>query len=327
MIKLGIIGAFWLTDEFIKAVKMSDGICYYAQYSRNIDRAREYGRKNGACVFYDDLESMAGDPNIDAVYIASPNMLHYSQSKLFLMSKKHVICEKPICVTVDEYEELCALARENGVIYMEAMLNIHIGWAHKLKARLTELGRVVSARFDFNQRSSKLDRVRKGEMFSSFDKNSCGGALMDLGVYCTSLATFLFGMPVSVYAKGHFSDNGADLSDTLVLEYEGFECVCTVSKINESIARSEIICENGVVSLGNLSQLQNTRIIASGNTEILHGNNTFHYSMIYEINSFLSYIDGDICGYEKNVALTGMSVRLIEALRAKTGYDIKSVNI
>ena len=149
---------------------------------------------------------------------------------------------------------------------------------------------------------------------------------MDLGVYCTSLATFLFGMPVSVYAKGHFSDNGADLSDTLVLEYGDFECVCTVSKINESVARSEIICETGVVTLGNLSQLQNIRITASNNTELLHGTNTFHESMIYEIHSFVSYINGDIRGYERNTALTGMSVRLLENLRAETGYDIQSVN-
>ena len=205
---------------------------------------------------------MARDPEIDAVYIASPNMLHYSQSKLFLKAKKHVICEKPICVSVDEYDELCALAKENNVVYMEAMLNVHIGWAQELKRRLKDFGRVVGARFDFNQRSSKIDRVRNGEMFSSFDKKSCGGALMDLGVYCTSLATFLFGEPSSVYAKGHFSDNGADLSDTVVLEYDGFECVCTVSKINESVARSEIVCENGVITFSQLGSVTNDQLIS-----------------------------------------------------------------
>ncbi len=329
MIKIAVIGTFWLVEEFIKAIKMSDGIMYYAQYSRNIEKARSFGKERGASVFYDDLYKMANDPDIDAVYIASPNMLHYAQSKIFIQAGKHVICEKPISVTAGEYRELLSLAKKHNVIYMEAMLNVHVKWAKELKRLTDRSGGVVCARFDFCQRSSKLDRVEKGMMFSSFDRECCGGALMDLGVYGTSLAAYLFGKPIDIFAQGHFSKNGADLSNTIVLIYDGFECVLTVSKLCESSARSEILCKNTVISMENISQLQmlvshDSFGIEKNEKRIIHGRNDFPKSMKYEINDFLSYINGNIKEYEENGKLTEMSIETLELIRKKTGYKIKS---
>lgn len=327
MINIGVIGAFWLTDEFIKAIEMTDGVCYFAQYSRDLEKAKAYGTERGAVVFYDDLYKMACDDRIDAIYIASPNMLHYAQSKLFINAGKHVICEKPVCVTLSEYNELAALAKEKNVIYMEAMLNIHIEWAKELKRIVSESKGVMCARLDFCQKSSKLERVEKGMMFSSFDKECCGGALMDLGVYGTSLVTYLFGMPKEVFAKGHFSEKGADLYDTVVLSYENFDCVLTVSKLCESAARSEILCRDVTVTLGNISQLQMLKADDGSEQRLLHGTNGFPESMKYEIKDFLSYINGDTASYEENTKLTGMSIELLELIRKKIGYEIKSAQL
>ena len=65
---------------------------------------------------------MAADEEIDAVYIASPNRLHYEQSKLFLQHGKHVICEKPITVEPEELQELQELAQQKNLIYIEALI-------------------------------------------------------------------------------------------------------------------------------------------------------------------------------------------------------------
>ena len=327
MINIGVIGGFWLTDEFIKAIKMTKGARYVAQYSRDIKKAEAYGKERGAFLFYDDLINMANDERIDAVYIASPNMLHYAQSKLMLDAGKHVICEKPVCVTHSEYNELCCLAKEKNVIYMEAMLNTHIEWAKKLKKAINEGGKVICAKLDFCQKSSKLERVEKGMMFSSFDKECCGGALMDLGVYATSLSTYLFGMPKSIFANGQFSENGADLSDTAVLSYEGFDCVISLSKLCESAARSEILCKNSTITMGNISQLQMLKVNNGQETRMLHGRNSFAKSMKDELSDFLSYIAGDKKSNEENSKLTAMSIKLLEQIREKIGYDIKSVKL
>ena len=58
-IRIGIIGTFWLTDEFIKAIKMSEEVEYYAQYSRDPEKAASYGKQHGARVYYSDIEDMA----------------------------------------------------------------------------------------------------------------------------------------------------------------------------------------------------------------------------------------------------------------------------
>ena len=327
-IRIGIIGTFWLTDEFIKAIKMSEEVEYYAQYSRDPEKAASYGKQHGARVYYSDIEDMANDSELDAVYIAVPNMLHYKYSKLFLSAKKHVICEKPITVTVDEFDELSSIAKENNLIYMEAMMNIHVSWASIMKQELADLGSVVVAKLDFNQRSSKLDRINRGEMFSSFDKECCGGALMDLGIYCTSLATYLFGMPNGVSATGHFSENGADLADTVVLEYGNFECIFTISKLCESVARSEILCTDGAITFKNVSQLQMCKLIKDSKEKIIHGTNSFPESMIYEINNFVSYIkdrnNENRLLYEKNTRYTRSSLQLLEKIRNDIGYQIES---
>ena len=251
-------------------------------------------------------------------------MVHYKQSKLFIEAKKHVICEKPITVTLDEFKELSDLADDNNVVYIEAMMNVHVAWANDLKKIIdSNKENIVSAHFDFSQRSSKLERVKNGEHISTFDKESCGGALMDLGVYCTSLATYLFGYPKKITANAHYSTNGVDLTDTVIVEYPTFDCTFTISKLSESIARSEILLGESAVTFKNVSQIQNLVLHSQTQKSAIHGENTFSESMIYEINDILKYIGGDKKGYLENRQYTEYSIRLLEEIRNQIRYKIK----
>ena len=321
MINFAVIGGFWLTDEFIKAIKESEGVRYYAQYSRKIEKAEEYGKARGAVKYYSDLRELANDKDIDAVYIASPNRYHYEQSKLMIDAGKHVLCEKPITPTTDEFKELSELADKKGVIYSEAMMNIHHPCIKELKNLIDSSGEIVHVRFDFDQRSSKLEKWKSGESFSTFSKSSFGGAIMDLGVYVTSLATYLFGMPADVFALGHFNKDGADMKDTFVLIYDDFEVVCTISKLAESSIRSEILCDKNVITFDNISRLEN--IVSHGENEmIISNNNSFVECMKHEISDLKTYIEGGREEYIINRGYTEMSVNLLEKLRKKTGYII-----
>jgi len=315
---MAVIGSFWLTEEMIKAVNGRDDIRYYSQYSRDLSRAIEFGKNKGAVKFYDDLEDLAGCQDIDIVYIASPNAFHYEQTKKLLMSGKHVLCEKPATLHADQFRELCAIADNKGVIYMEAMMNIHQDSASKLKEVITKGGDVISARIDFNQRSSKLDRWKAGENFSTFSKETGGGALNDLGVYITSLVTFLFGKPADVFAKASYNESGADMKDTAVLIYDGFEVICTMSKLAESIIRSEILCENVSVRFDNVSRLENIEKHTSEEIKRISEKKSFVECMNYELDDFLSYMKGSREGYMKCRALTEMSLELLERIRNAT---------
>ena len=106
MIRFATVGTGWIVGEFLRGAKEVPEVEYVACYSRTRERGELFAREWGAQKVYTDLEQMAQDDAIDAVYIASPNSLHYEQSKLFLQNGKHVICEKPITVEPEQLEEL-----------------------------------------------------------------------------------------------------------------------------------------------------------------------------------------------------------------------------
>lgn len=318
--RIGIVGTFWLSETFARALWQVKGIELGAVCSRTLAKAQAFIKGYPDAAAYDEPAEMAADESIDAVYIAVPNAQHYELSKLFLEAGKHVLCEKPVCVHIEEYEELLALAKSKNLVFLEAMMNCHVPQLQLLKNLLAKAGSPVTARIDFCQRSSKIDRVRAGESFSTFSKASCGGALMDLGVYSVYLALNLFGYPKSVSAKAVYLGD-VDVTDTVILEYDGFHAVLTLSKLAESTARSEILCEKGTITLSGVSQLQEIAYIPVGGKKEMHyGRNEFAASMAHEIADFVAYTKRK--RFDDMIALSRASINLLSEIRSQIGYDI-----
>ena len=148
-IRFASIGTGWIAGEFLKGAREVEGLEYTACYSRSQEKGEEFAKQWGAQKVYTDLEAMAEDKEIDAVYIASPNALHYSQSKLFLQHGKHVICEKPITVEPEQLMELQQLAEQKGFVYMEALIGVYLPEMRILQGAVERLGGVHLARLDF----------------------------------------------------------------------------------------------------------------------------------------------------------------------------------
>ncbi|MBQ8382267.1 MAG: Gfo/Idh/MocA family oxidoreductase [Clostridia bacterium] len=319
--KIAIIGTFWLSETFAQAVSRVDDIEVGAICSRSIDKARAFADAHApgaAC--YSDPTELATDTAIDAVYIATPNVTHYALSKQMLTAGKHVLCEKPICVHLEEYEELLVIAKAKGLVYLEAMMNAHLPQLKAVQEVLKTAGEVVSARLDFSQRSSKIDRVQQGEVFSTFSKAACGGALMDLGVYSVYMVLQLFGYPKTVDA---YSTPICDVdgTDTVILGYDGYQAVLTISKLAESRIRSEVVCKDGTLTLGLLSRLQAVDYyLHGGEKRTIFGTSDFAESMTWEIKDFLSYVNG--ADYSYMQALSRDSIRLLTEIREKIKYHI-----
>lgn len=318
--RIGIVGTFWLSETFAHALWQVKGVELGAVCSRTLAKAQAFAAGYPDVTVYDNPNALAEDRTIDAVYLAVPNAQHYEHSKLFLNAGKHVLCEKPICVHIEQYEELLAIANEKRLVFLEAMMNCHVPQLTMLKNILSEAGDVVTARIDFCQRSSKIDRVRAGETFSTFSKAACGGALMDLGVYSVYLVLSLFGYPKSVTAKAVYLGD-VDCTDTVILEYPGFHAVLTLSKLAESAIRSEIICEKGTVTLSGVSQLQEIAYTpVNGRRQPRYSRNDFATSMASEISDFLSYTKGKC--YDDMIELSRASIKLLTEIRSQIGYDI-----
>ena len=148
-------------------------------------------------------------------------------------------------------EEILHTARTEGRIFAEAVMNFYSPVTDRLRAELAQ-DSVVSARLDYSQRSSKLDRLRAGERITSFDRALYGGVLTDLGCYVLHFAVNLFGAPKKLDASAVFLGE-VDGTDVLTLHYDGFDVSVTVSKCAHSMIGSEIQCDRATYTLKNLS--------------------------------------------------------------------------
>ena len=130
-------------------------------------------------------------------------------------------------------------------------MNFYSPVTDRLRAELAQ-DSVVSARLDYSQRSSKLDKLRAGAHITSFDRKLYGGVLTDLGCYVLHFAVNLFGAPKKLDASAVFLGE-VDGTDVLTLHYDGFDVSVTVSKCAHSMIGSEIQCDRATYTLKNLS--------------------------------------------------------------------------
>lgn len=296
MIKYGVIGSGWIAEEFVRGAQTVDGMCFAAMYSRTYEKGKEFAQKLGCERVYTDLNEFA-QSDIDAVYIASPNSLHYEQSKLMLENGKHVLCEKPITITPDEFEELFALAQSKNLIYTEAIMMMHSPLKNNLKNALGKIGNITSAHFDFSQLSSKYKALVNGENPNIFNPEMKTGCLRDLGIYCFYPAVEYFGLPEKISASAGFVKTGADGYGTTVLDYKDKQVTLTYSKIGQDYCGSQIIGDKGTITIESVSQLIGVKIhYSDGSVEDVTGDVEKYILMAYEAENFLKFITD----YEKN---------------------------
>lgn len=269
--KLAVIGTGWIVQSFIDGLKFAPELELYAVYSRTEERGREFAQKNGIDRVFTCLDELAASP-AECIYIASPNALHYEQSKKMLKAKKHVICEKPITVTPQELCELHKIAEENGVIYIEAIMYMHCPARLVLREAIKEIGKIRAVHFDFSQYSSKYPAYKNGELPNIFNPKMATGSLMDLGIYCVYPTVDLFGEPQETAAMASFLESGADAATSAVLRCGDTVVTLTSCKTGQDHSGSQIIGELGSIKIGSVSKLTDMELVLnSGERRILCG--------------------------------------------------------
>jgi predicted dehydrogenase len=239
------IGTGAITKSMLAEFQRNDMLTVTAICSRKEETGRAMAETFGIEKVYTSMEDMLADPTIDMVYVASPNSIHYSQTKAALLAGKHVICEKPFAPTVTEAEELIALAKEKHLLLFEAITTAHHPNYALIRRHLPELGPIKVVQCTFCQFSSRYPALLAGKASPVLDPAYCGGALMDINLYNIHFVVGLFGAPEKVHYYPNLHTNGVDTSGLLVLEYPGFVCQCVGAKDCAADNGVQIVGENG----------------------------------------------------------------------------------
>ncbi|MDU3154042.1 MAG: Gfo/Idh/MocA family oxidoreductase, partial [Anaerococcus hydrogenalis] len=134
------------------------------------------------------------DPEINFVYIASPNSLHYKQAKMCLEAGKNVICEKPFFTNTKELDDLIKISDDKKLFLFEAISIKYLPSLNILKSLLRKIGKISTCMINYSQYSSRFDKYKAGIVENIFKSEFSAGALADLGIYNLHLIYELFGM-------------------------------------------------------------------------------------------------------------------------------------
>ncbi|KAA9450102.1 Gfo/Idh/MocA family protein [Listeria monocytogenes] len=254
--KLGIMGTNWITDSFIEGAINSGEWNLTAVYSRTEEKARAFGEKYGDLTYFTDIEEMGKSDALDAVYIASPNALHYQHAVSLLKNKKHVIVEKPIFSTVAELEHAHQIARENNVFLFEAARHIQEPNFKRLQENIEKVGTIHGATLAYMKYSSRYDQVLNGEEPNIFSLKFSGGSIVDLGVYPLYSAITLFGEPIKATYFATKLPTGVDGLGPIILEYPTFNITIIQGKNSQSFLPSEIYGQKGTLIVDPLTGIE-----------------------------------------------------------------------
>lgn len=213
-LRWGIIGGGTIAGLFVAASHTHTRQRVVSVGSRDHSRASVFAQAHGIDRAHDSYRSLVDDSNVDIVYVASPHSEHRDHALLAIAAGKHVLVEKAFTQNADEAREVFAAADAAGVAVMEAMWSRFLPHYDVIRQILEDgiLGQLVLTLADHGQH---FDFDPTGRLFNP---SLAGGALLDLGIYPISLASFVHGTPVAVHAVGKGTSTGVDgqVSATLI---------------------------------------------------------------------------------------------------------------
>ncbi|MFD0990950.1 Gfo/Idh/MocA family protein [Mariniflexile jejuense] len=314
-IKWGIIGLGRIANSFATDLLTIPDAELYAVASRDQEKADYFADKYDAKKAYNSYEALANDPEIDAVYIATPHALHKENALMCLEKGIAVLGEKPFAMNAEEVEIMIAKAKEKNVLLMEALWTYflpHYQYVLKLLESKT-YGNILKIESDFGFQREYNTKTRL------FNKAMGGGSLLDIGIYPIFATLSTLGLPKHIDASATFFENGIDSSCTMIFGYQNNVEAHLKSSLLEVLPTEAIFyCEKGVIKINTQFHCPSTvSLIVDGNEEVKEfGYKTIGYN--YETIHFNQLIrdgktESDIMTFEfsRNLIKTLDSVRKV----------------
>jgi predicted dehydrogenase len=318
-LRWGILATGGIARAFTNDLRLN-GFDVRAAGSRSRESAQAFADEFGIAAAYGSYEELVGDPDVDAVYIATPHPWHASVALLAIEAGKHVLVEKPFTLTQSEARRVADAARERGVLALEAM------WTRYLP-HMVRIREIVASGALGDVRSLVADHTQKLPDDPAHRLNALelgGGALLDLGIYPVSFAWDLFGEPTSIQSTAVFRSTGADAEIAVQFGYE-------TGRLASTFSASDVRGPNTAVILGTEARIDidpiwysptSFRVVAPDGTvteeyrsEVVGRGMHFQAAALERLVAEGRLDGGDVLSTEESVAIMGT----LDRIRAEIG--------
>lgn len=204
----GLLSTARINRALIPILHASKRTRLLAVASRDISTAEAYAREWKIPRAYGSYEALLQDPEIDVIYNPLPNHLHAEWSIKAMRANKHVMCEKPFALSVEEADAMAQTSKETGMVLAEAFMYRHHPQTKKVKemAQSGVLGKIQLIKGGFSFTLSREGNFRNFKEYG-------GGSLWDVGCYPISYARMILGAePVEAFGWQVTGPGGSDVS-------------------------------------------------------------------------------------------------------------------
>ncbi len=262
----GLLSTARINRAILDAMPGSERGQVWAVASRDAAKAEAYAREHNLPRWHGSYEALLADPDVHVIYNSLPNRLHAEWTIKALEAGKHVLCEKPFALALDEVEAMYAAAQRAGRALAEAFMYRHHPKIVKTKELMKSgaLGQVRYLRASFSFALSRPVDVR-------WNPEMGGGSLWDVGCYPVSLARYLFGAPERVLGWQKLSPSGVDETFAGTLVFPGERVAqfdCSFRMPYRTYA--EVVGDEGVITLNRPFQPdapESTLVVRRGDQE------------------------------------------------------------
>jgi predicted dehydrogenase len=215
-IRWGILGTGRIAGVFAEGLPAQTDATLVAVGSRTAESAQRFASKYNIPRVHGSYEALANDPEVDAIYVATPHTGHMEETLRCIAAGKAVLCEKPFAVNATQAATMIAAAKAANVPLMEAMWSRFLPSIRKVVSLINEgaIGDVRMIQSDFGFRTEVNPSGRL------FDLNLAGGGLLDVGVYCVSLSVMLMGEAKSATGVADIGSTGIDEQAAAVMGFD-----------------------------------------------------------------------------------------------------------
>ncbi|MEM5566369.1 Gfo/Idh/MocA family oxidoreductase [Psychroserpens sp. AS72] len=320
-IKWGIIGLGHIANKFAQDLLKVENATLYAVASRNLNKASEFAKTYNVNHAYGTYEALVNDPNIDAVYIATPHAFHNENTILCLNHKKAVLCEKPFAMNLSEVDEMIATAKANNTLLMEAMWTYFLPHYQFALQHIKDetFGKIVKIEADFGFKP-ELDMTSR-----VFNKSLGGGSLLDIGIYPIFAALSTLGQPIHIESKATFFENDVDSSCLMLFSYDNdVEAHLKSTFLEKTPTEAKFYCELGTIKINSrFHGPSNVTLISEEKEETIdfdYSTNGYYYEILH-FNQLLrdDKKESDVMTFDFSRTL----IQLLDTVRHQIGLNYK----
>lgn len=251
-LKVGILGAGHIAQKMATTLMGMKEAELYAVAARELSRAEQFAGEFHAQKAYGNYETLADDPDIDLIYIATPHSHHFEPARMCLLKGKPVLCEKAFTANAREAEELIRIAQEKQVFLAEAIWTRYMPFSRTIR-ELTEsgiIGKPMMLTASLGYPIAHKERIVRLEL--------CGGALYDLGVYPINFALMTFGNDLEkITSTCMKNEAGVDMQNSITFTYrDGRMAVMQTTAFCASDRQGIISGDKGYLVIDNINNPQ-----------------------------------------------------------------------